>query len=96
MAPATHPIPVSEMILEDALRQEAQQRFSVDLGVTRASTQVRTSREHRWANTAYTDGLGLWWVTVEFAQPITGPLQLGASTEDGFGAFLPSTREQEA
>lgn len=84
------------MILEYALRQEAQRRFSVDVGVAEASTHARTSREHRWANSAYTDGLALWWVTLEFARPITGPLQLGASTEDGFGAFLPSTREQEA
>lgn len=84
------------MILEDALRREAQRRFGVDVEVVEASTHTRTSREHRWANSAYTDGLGLWWVTVEFAQPVTGPLQLGGSTEHGFGAFLPGEREERS
>lgn len=84
------------MILDDALRREAEQLFGVDVEIIEASTHARTSQEHRWANSAYADGFGLWWVTLEFAQPITGPLQLGASTEHGFGAFLPRKREERS
>ncbi len=84
------------MILEDALRREAERRFGLGVEVVEASTHARTSRQHRWANSAYTDGLGLWWVTLDFAQPITGPLQLGASTEHGFGAFLPEGRRKRS
>ncbi|NMO01849.1 type I-U CRISPR-associated protein Cas5/Cas6 [Gordonia sp. TBRC 11910] len=80
------------MILEDALRREAEQRFGLDVEIIEASTHARTRREHRWANSTYTDGFGLWWVTLEFTQPLTGPLQLGASTKHGFGAFLPKTQ----
>lgn len=77
------------MILEDALRREAERRFGLGVEIIEASTHTRSSREHRWANSTYTDGFGLWWVILDFTQPLTGPLQLGASTEHGFGAFLP-------
>lgn len=81
------------IILEDALRQEAERRFSIGIKIVEASTHARTSKDHRWSNSAYTDGYGLWWVTLEFARPITGPLQLGITTEHGFGTFLPEKRE---
>lgn len=35
------------------------------------------------------DGLGLWWAELEFEEPIEGPLQLGRTTEGGFGLFVP-------
>lgn len=84
------------MVLEDALKREADKRFGIDVVIVEASTQEQKSRDHRWANSAYTDGFGLWWVTVDFAQPVVGPLQLGSSTEHGFGAFLPRTEEESS
>jgi hypothetical protein len=82
------------LVLEHALRREAQQRFGIDVEIVAASTHTQTPREHRWANSSYTDGLGLWWVTVAFAESIAGPLQLGVSTEHGFGTFLPVMQQE--
>lgn len=39
------------------------------------------------------DGLDLWWPDLEFDDPVTGPLILGASKDLGFGVFVPEGQD---
>lgn len=75
------------------LSLELKEQCLNELGVTptaiKASPEPVVASDQRWRVDQYTDGLGQWWAILDFEEPVRGPLALGASRPDGFGAFQP-------
>ncbi|WP_309130787.1 type I-U CRISPR-associated protein Csb2 [Brevibacterium sp.] len=76
-------------VLSYNLCQETQEHFGTGVTITEAHSEPHRRGEHRWPSSAYSDGLAQWWLEIEFDGPVEGPLALGASTDHGFGMFLP-------
>lgn len=57
------------------------------------SKQPEEPWQSRWRQPP--DGLDLWWAEIAFEEPVSGPLLLGASTDLGFGLFVPFVRRAE-
>lgn len=76
-------------VLDYALRSEIQSKYgqSLTVEVVRAETEPIESWHVRWPTADFQDGLTQWWVQLELSGAISGPLQLGASTDLGFGLF---------
>lgn len=79
-------------VLEYEVHRELGSRFNARVLEVRA-TSVPTSKAHRpWADGALADGLGQWWLEVDLAEPIDGPVVLGRAKDHGFGLFHPRGR----
>lgn len=84
-------------VLTHVVVQEIADRYNTTALVREAHAAPIRAQDHRWSGEGLADGFGQWWVTVETAEQIEGPLMLGASTERGFGMFRPNdhaTRSQ--
>lgn len=84
-------------VLTFVVTQEIADRYGTTAIVQEAQASPVSAQDHRWSGDGLTDGFGQWWVSIETADEIKGPLMLGASTEQGFGMFRPTehvTRSQ--
>ncbi|MCT1556821.1 type I-U CRISPR-associated protein Csb2 [Helcobacillus massiliensis] len=76
-------------VLELDLKQQCLSELGVAPTAIDASPEPVIASDQRWRVDQYTDGLGQWWAILDFEEPVRGPLALGASRFDGFGAFQP-------
>ncbi|GAA2094543.1 type I-G CRISPR-associated protein Csb2 [Brevibacterium salitolerans] len=76
-------------VLSHVLAEEIAARYGSASVVLDAQASPVRAQDHRWSSEGLTDGFGQWWVTIETADEIEGPLMLGASTDRGFGMFRP-------
>ena len=82
---ALHPkTSVAHLLATHELEKETGQAARVTL------TRTPTYGQRRWPDDEVT-GLGQWFVTVEFDEPVPGPLRFGGRSDEGFGLLLPVT-----
>ena len=80
-------------VVDRILVDELQRITGRSVQLLRADKAPRLPGEQRWRQPG--DGLDQWWVSLMFDTEVAGPLQAGATQDEGFGLFVPdSSRSQ--
>lgn len=82
-------------VLHHELAFTSKEKLGVMAHVRFASMEPAAPTHHRWSAGHHCDGLGLWWVELEFEAPVEGPLVLGSNTDQGFGVFRPLVKKEQ-
>ncbi len=84
-----------QFVVAHQVRAELWERFQVEPVSLRVSSQPAHGWQQEWGQRSFEDGLTNWWLEIEMAQPLGGPLLLRDAQQLGTGLFVPAADVQD-